>query len=104
MRLINGVSQALPTALKNLGVDEGRTMDYTTCIIEEVREDFVQDGMPIQDAIDLADYLVDTTIKYARFAPGHATVGGPIEIAAITRHEGFKWIQRKQYFPSKLNK
>ena len=59
--------------------------------------------MPIQDAIDLAEFLVELTIKWSRFTPGPPTVGGPIEIAAITRHEGFKWIRRKQYYSPELN-
>lgn len=61
------------------------------------------DLMPIQDAIDLAEFMVDLTIKYTRFMPGSPTVGGPIEIATITRHEGFKWIRRKHYFDDRLN-
>ena len=60
-------------------------------------------SMPIQDAIDLADFLVDTAIRFSRFTPGPATVGGPIEIAAITKHEGFKWVKRKHYFDQRLN-
>jgi len=46
--------------------------------------------MPIQDAIDLAEFLVDTIVKFSKFPPGAPTVGGPTEIAAITKHEGFK--------------
>ena len=59
--------------------------------------------MPIQDAIDLAEFLVDLTIKYVRFSAGAQTVGGPIEIAAITKHEKFKWIHRKHYYDADLN-
>jgi len=47
--------------------------------------------------------MVETTIKMTRFMPGPATVGGPIEVAGITKHEGFKWVARKHYFNSKLN-
>jgi hypothetical protein len=60
--------------------------------------------MPIQDAIDLARFLVHTAIMFARFLPGPNTVGGPIEIAAITKHESFKWISRKHYYDQPLNK
>lgn len=35
--------------------------------------------------------------------PGANTVGGPIELAAITKHEGFKWVTRKHYFDEQLN-
>jgi hypothetical protein len=59
--------------------------------------------MPIQDAIDLAEFLVHSAIMFSRFNPGAQVVGGPIEIAAITKHEGFKWIKRKHYYDEKLN-
>jgi hypothetical protein len=62
-------------------------------------------AMPIQDAIDLARFLVETTIGLVKFSVNRPqkTVGGPIEIAAITKHEGFKWIQRKHFYRAELN-
>ncbi len=59
--------------------------------------------MPIQDAIDFAEFLVHTTAEFTRFKRGAATVGGPIEIAAITKHERFKWVKRKHYYDVALN-
>ena len=32
------------------------------------------------------------------------TIGGPIELAAITKHEGFKWVARKHYYGEELNR
>jgi hypothetical protein len=60
--------------------------------------------MPIQDAIELARFLVHSAIMFSRFTPGPQIVGGLIEIAAITKHEGFKWISRKHYYDQVLNK
>lgn len=60
--------------------------------------------MPIQDVIDLARFLVHAAIMFSRFSPGPNIVGGPIEIAAITKHENFKWISRKHYYDQPLNK
>jgi len=48
--------------------------------------------------------LVHAAIMYSRFLPGAQIVGGPIEIAAITKHEGFKWISRKHYYEGVLNR
>ena len=31
-------------------------------------------------------------------------LGGPIEIATITKHEGFKWITRKHYYSPEFNR
>jgi hypothetical protein len=60
--------------------------------------------MPIQDAIDVARFLVHAAIMFSRFSPGPNMVGGPIEIAAITKHESFKWISRKHYYDQAWNK
>jgi hypothetical protein len=60
--------------------------------------------MPIQDVIDLARFFVHSAIMYSRFLPGPNIVGGPIEIAAITKHENFKWISRKHYYDQPLNR
>ncbi len=60
--------------------------------------------MPIQDAIDVARFLVHAAIMFSRFSPGPNMVGGPIEIAAITKHESFKWISRKHYYDQTWNK
>ena len=60
-------------------------------------------AMHIQDAIELARYLAETAAKFSHFSLLAPTIGGPIEIATITKHEGFKWVARKHYFPSTLN-
>jgi hypothetical protein len=44
--------------------------------------------MPIRDAVDLARFLVETTIGFVEFSVARPkTVGGSIAIAAITKHE-----------------
>lgn len=59
--------------------------------------------MPIQDAIDLGYFLANSAVMFSRFSPGAQSVGGPIEVAAITKHEGFKRISRKHYYEQELN-
>ena len=60
--------------------------------------------MPVQDAIELAElFLTETTKSFYRFLPGADIVGGDTDIAVVTRHEGFKWIKRKHYYPAELN-
>ena len=49
----------------------------------------------LQDAIDFAQYAVDTTIKTMFFQDRVKTVGGPIDILAI-KSSGIFWIQRKE--------
>lgn len=49
----------------------------------------------LQDAIDFAQYAVDSTIKTMFFQERVKTVGGPIDILAIKPNGAF-WIQRKE--------
>ena len=58
----------------------------------------VTPGMPIHDAIGLTRFLMEATIGYVRFRADlqPKTVGGPIDMAVITKHEGFRWVQRKK--------
>jgi hypothetical protein len=60
--------------------------------------------MPIQDVIDLARWFVHSAIMFSRFSTGPNIVGGPIEIAAITKHENFKWVSRKHYWDQSVNR
>lgn len=52
---------------------------------------------------EMAQALVELTSKKRRFSTEQETVGGPIDVAIITRSEGFIWIQRKHYFGPELN-
>jgi hypothetical protein len=103
-RLIMGHGSNLPMILENnLGVPAAQIPDVMGVIQQQLQIPMIVAPMPLQDAIDLAEFMVETTIKFTRFIPGAATVGGPIEIAAISKHEGFRWVKRKYYFPLDLN-
>jgi hypothetical protein len=53
-------------------------------------------AMPLQDAIDYAIYLIRTTIDTLRFEPRFPSVGGDIDVLAMTPGEGPHFIQRKE--------
>jgi hypothetical protein len=59
--------------------------------------------MPKQDLIELAEALVSITAIERKASDDAGTVGGPIDVALITRAEGFVWIKRKHYFKADLN-
>ena len=102
-RLLLGIPSALPEALKAKGVPDQEIGAWLQEIQKRTTVGLIQPAMPIQDAIDLAEFLVQTAIQFTRFSPGAQTVGGPIDVASITKHEGFKWIKRKYYYSRKLN-
>lgn len=102
-RLYLGYDARLQDLLVQAGLDSDEVDEFLSGAQELLKAPIIWDPMPIQDAIELARFLVDTTINYHRFLPGSDVVGGPIEIAAITKHERFKWIDRKHYFDVDLN-
>jgi 20S proteasome alpha/beta subunit len=102
-RLYFGHSNGLPNVLHKSGLSDEKINEIMQRSREELGIPFVIPAIPIKDAIDLAEYFVDTTIKFSKFSPGAPTVGGPIDIAVITKHEGFKWVKRKHYYNADLN-
>ena len=52
--------------------------------------------LALQDCIDLAIFFIRTTIAAQELSVGIRGVGGPIDVATITRVDGFKFIQQKQ--------
>lgn len=80
------------------------TSQLQSVLAAQLQRPLVFAPMPIQDVIDLARFFVHSAIMYSRFLPGPNIVGGPIEVAAITKHENFKWISRKHYYDQPLNK
>ncbi|MDA3729941.1 hypothetical protein PBV87_00240 [Niameybacter massiliensis] len=56
-----------------------------------------------QQMAELAETLVSLTSFKRKMSMDTETVGGPIDVAIISKGEGFIWIKRKEYFESKLN-
>ncbi len=105
-RLVNGYGLDIAGAfVEDFGLDPGNVQQAVETLTRRlsVGDHLVNPAMPFQDAIDLAEFLVHVSIQWSRFMPGSPTVGGPIETAAISKHEGFKWVTRKHYFDAKLN-
>lgn len=102
-RYLLGFDERLKTILKNNNLSNE--------IIENIIKDCKNDlqlplgvpAMPIQDAIELVKFLADISVNSSRFVPGAQVIGGSIDIATITKHEGFKWINRKHYYNKNLN-
>jgi hypothetical protein len=100
LRLLNGWSPRIHEGLVRSGIPAA---DALTFLQSQAMEPLVQPGMPIQDAIDLVRYLIEVTAGFVRFIPGAPSVHEPIDIAALTYHENFRWVRRKHFFSAELN-
>jgi hypothetical protein len=65
-------------------------------------EDMVE-FMPKQDLAEFAEALVNLSSLQRRVNSGFETVGGPVDVAVISKSEGLVWVKRKHYFPQDLN-
>lgn len=59
--------------------------------------------LPKQDLAYMAESLVNLTAFKRRVSNDNETVGGPIDVAIISKGDGFIWVKRKHYFDKDLN-
>lgn len=102
-RLVLGSSPKLYQQLVAAGVDPNIVSEAFQTVAQDPEFQVFEPAMPAQDAIDLATFLAETAEGFVNFQPGPDTVGGFTDVAAITKHEGFKWVRRKHYYPAELN-
>jgi len=55
------------------------------------------------DLAEMAETLVNLTAFKRHISKDEETVGGPTDVAIITKGDGFVWIKRKHYFDINLN-
>ena len=60
-------------------------------------------ALPKEELSNLAESLIKITSLKRKVQPDLDTVGGPVDVAIITRGEGFIWTKRKHYFDGELN-
>lgn len=74
-----------------------------------VRENYVAkvvnmiEFLPKQDLAYMAESLVNLTAFKRKVSDETETVGGPIDVAVISKADGFIWVKRKHYFDKDLN-
>lgn len=96
-RLVFGLGTRFNECAVKHGMNKEDVVKLREKLVPELYELLFVEAMPLQDAVDLARYLVETTIGFVKFSVSRPKlVGGPIEIAVISKHEGFQWMQRSE--------
>lgn len=113
-RLVNNISQidkkTKEVLIKKL-IELGEKFfdSYKSRIIKYRKEKFVSPiiqiciSMPKKELATMAETLVNLTSFKRKVTIGEETVGGPIDVALISKGDGFIWIKRKHYFNIDLN-
>lgn len=121
MQVFDRLPEMVSTALQDSGCDIGKlrgnlgnimrgvSEEITSRSISYMRENHVSPivntvGMMSKDEMAvMAETLVNLTAFKRRITLVTETVGGPIDVAVISRGDGFVWIKRKHYFDPNLN-
>jgi hypothetical protein len=115
--MIDKVQKSLPTSIatnkKVVRVIKHSKKECITTFLREMREFSRKNSsypivravavLPKEELAVMAETLVNLTSFKRRVTLDAETVGGPIDVAVISKGDGFIWIKRKHYFESELN-
>jgi hypothetical protein len=96
-RLLNGFDPRLTTIVQQeLKISDDQISDLNGKLTNQLSLPIPYQFLPLQDCIDLSIFLIKTTIELQKWSIGIRGVGGAIDVATITRTDGFTDIQRKK--------
>ena len=115
VRSLSEERKKIAALLKDESVDENvikKVMDIDTTDIEKkhsesmdeyMQEEYIDgivnavESFNVEDMANMAENLVSITSLQRHFSSSDETVGGPIDVAVITRSEGFVWVRHKDF-------
>jgi hypothetical protein len=96
-RLINGVApMAIHHAKNELDLSDEQAEALARRWHSELELTIPYQFLPLQDCVDFTTFLVDMTASVISWTVGNQGVGGHIDVATITRTDGFQSVQQKR--------
>lgn len=96
-RLLNGYDPQLDELVKtNVHLNTAQTKNFRQTVLQSLAMPIPYQFLPLQDCVDLSMFLIKTTATLQRWAVNVRGVGGAIDVATVTRTDGFKAVQEKQ--------
>eukprot|EP00521_Asterionellopsis_glacialis_P002034 CAMPEP_0195246708 /NCGR_PEP_ID=MMETSP0706-20130129/545_1 /TAXON_ID=33640 /ORGANISM="Asterionellopsis glacialis, Strain CCMP134" /LENGTH=223 /DNA_ID=CAMNT_0040298099 /DNA_START=1003 /DNA_END=1675 /DNA_ORIENTATION=+ len=84
------------------------SLDMLEKVRDRFQKEFFSDSviemasrLPRDELAHMAESLVNLTSLQRKVSPNIETVGGAVDVAVISKGDGFVWIKRKHYFPDK---
>ncbi len=96
-RILTGYDPNLTRAIKeHLNLTDAKKLELDKFLVQSFNLPIPYQFLPLQDCVDLSIFLIRTTVELQKWMVGIRGVGGVIDVATITRTDGFKYIQRKE--------
>ena len=98
-KYLHAARKALPQQFKDYlkKQDQYRQKNYTNPIKSSIS------GLPISELGAVSEALLNSSQILKRVNPDIETVGGPVDVATISKGDGFVWVKRKHYFQADIN-
>jgi len=122
LELFSGIVPIIFNELRNNGVDiEGELENYLSDKLQQIADGVRKEWehnqkehywgpivniiafLPKDELAATAEAMVNLTKFKRRVSDERETVGGPIDVAVISKGDGFVWIKHKHYFDARLN-
>jgi hypothetical protein len=76
--------------------EAGLAQEAIGALLDDLQIDVIFDAMPVQDAVDYAIFILNTTIDYATFSMTLSPCGGPLQVATILPDRSFNWLAKPE--------
>lgn len=83
--------------------------EFVDSINNYIQEEYIRklidtvEYLDIEDLSNMAESLIALTGLKKRMTSSEENVGGPVDVAVISKIDGFIWMKRKHYFDKELN-
>ena len=96
-RLIHGYDPDLPDIIRSkFNLNNEQLKEFIDTLTKRTEFKIPYPVLPLQDCVNLAIFLIRTTMSGQELAVGVRGVGGMIDVATITRTKGLRIVQRKE--------
>lgn len=91
----NALEKSLENIFKSMSYHQG--VEHIDTVMKMVG------ALPKDELAAMAESLINLTAFKRRVSHTIESVGGPIDVAVISKGDGLVWVKRKHYFPAELN-
>lgn len=79
-----------------LELDDDDTEKLSKHLLRHLGTPIPYQFLALQDCVNLSMFLIRTTMELMGFIADTRGVGGPVDVAVVTRTEGFQAVQQKR--------
>ena len=91
---MQGFAPKFPGLLEKAEIPKEKIEQILKAAGSELFPPILHPDQPLGETIEVVRFLAETEIKFSRFSPEPDTVGGALQLASISQHDGFRWLER----------